>query len=240
MTVPQLIYLCYRDIEVVYPGQTPSSDEQNDALDTLHEIFGSWSQEGLVVPTHTLTSFDLTAAQPNYTMGVGGNWDTTAGGLPIKIKGAVSSLAKFQKKVTILAMGDFEKVVENGTGRTDTLPTILGVDNAAPLRNIRLFPTPNDSAAVIEVSYWTPLSQWLVPLTLLVPITNAPTPLSFPLPGFEQALRNELTNRLAVMFKRPVDQTMMGNAAASKSALTRIDPGEVTDAPAPPAPQPAP
>ena len=228
MTVATLIYLSLRDIEVVYPGQLPSTDEITDGFNTVQEILGSWSHEGLLVPTHAVTVFALAAGTLGYTMGVGAVWATAA--LPIKIKGAIASVSGFQKGLTVLPMGEYQKLVANGIGETAALPALLGYDDAAPVRNVRLYPTPSNSAASIEVSYWTPITQF---------VTSGDT-IAFALPAFEQALRNELTLRLAVMFNRPVTQAMAMNATASKMALTRTDPGEVPDqVAAPPAPQAA-
>jgi hypothetical protein len=226
MTVQQFLYFPLRDIEIVFPGQTPSSDELNDSFQTLNDVLGNWSHEGLLVPTHTLTTFSLVSGISAYTMGVGGTWNTAA--LPIKIKGAVASVSGFTGPLQVLEMGDFEKLVSDPRGETAALPYLLGYDNAAPLRNIRVHHTPNNSAAVVEVSYWTPLTQF-------VALTDT---VSFALPAFQQAIRNELALRLAVMFNRPVTQPMLANAQASKAALARLEPGEVSDVPAPGAPQP--
>jgi hypothetical protein len=218
LTVQLLVNQACLDIAIIYPGQTPSVDESNIGFWMLNEILGSWSQEGLLVPTHTLTSFALVAGTAAYTMGVGGTWNTAA--LPVKIKGAVASLSGFQKGLKILSMTDFQKLIADGLGETAALPMLLGVDDAAPQRNVRLHQIPNNSEATVEVSYWTPLTQF----TLLT------EDITFPMPGFYQALRDELTLRMAVTFKRPVDPNMMMNAKNSKSALARIDPGEITDA----------
>lgn len=221
MTIQQFVTLTLRDLEVVLSGQTPSTDQSNDALGTLNEILGNWSNEGLLVPTHALTTFAVSSGVPNYTMGItgaGATWVTAA--LPIKIKGAIASVATggFQRGVAILSMEAFEASVANPIGRTAALPEKLGVDNAAPLRNVRLYPTPNNSSALIEVSYWTAMAAVALSDTV-----------AFALPGFEEALRNELALRLANMHHIPVNQAMLLNAESSKRALSRIDPGEVTE-----------
>jgi hypothetical protein len=227
VNLQRFINLTYRDIGVIYSGQTPSTDQSNDALDTINEILGNWSQEGLLVPTHAVTSFALTAATAGYTMGVGGTWVTSD--LPIKVKGALSSLTGFQQGLEVVPMGEFEASIANAIGATATLPTRMGIDNAAPLRNVRLWPTPNSSSAVVEVSYW-------MPLTAFVALTDT---VAFALPAFELALRNEAGLRLANMHKCPVTQDMLLAAQASKTALMRIDPTEPPAQAAQPSPQQA-
>lgn len=214
MTVQQLINLTYRDLQVTLSGQTPSSDQSNEAFSTLNEIIASWSFEGLLIPGHAVTTFTLTAGTALYTLGVGATWVTAA--LPIKVKGAISSLTGIQNGMTVMPMGDFEASIKNGIGATAALPDKLGIDNAAPIRNVILFPTPNNSSAVVQLSYWMPLTGFA---------TLGDT-VSFALPAFELAVRNELALRLADMHHVPVTQTMTNNAQSSKMALTRIDPAE--------------
>ena len=221
MTIQQLINGSLRDLEVILSGQTPSNDQSNDALNTLNDILGNWSHEGLLVPTHTLTSFSVIAGQVAYTMGVGGNWVTPS--LPLKIKGAVSSLAGFQKGMAVVKMEEYQALLSDPIAETAALPVTMGIDNAAPLRNVRLHPTPNSSATLIEVSYWTALAS--------VGLTDN---VSFPLPAFQEAVRNELTLRLAPMHHVPVSQALVWNAASSRQALARIDPSEVTENPVQP------
>jgi hypothetical protein len=226
MTIQQLITLSLRDTQVVWPGQTPSPDELQNGLDTLNETLDSWSNEGLLVPNHVLTQFALAAGTSNYTMGVGANWVTSA--LPIKLKGAIASLTGFQRGLEVLPMELFEASIDNAIGETSVLPLKLGIDNAAPQRNVRVWPTPNNSSAVIEASYWTPLASVALADTV-----------NFALPGFQQAIQNELTLRLADMFRVAITPAMQMNAQNSKKALARLDPSEVTEPlPANAAPQP--
>jgi hypothetical protein len=215
ITVQQLVNLSLRDLNWIRPGQSPSTDESNDAFNTLQEIIANWSQEGLLVPTHAVTSYSLAANTNAYTFGVSATWATT--GLPIKIKGAISSLSGFQQGLEIMNMGDFERSIANATARTDALPSRLGYDDAAPQRNVLLWPTPNSSSAAILVTYW-------VPMTPFVALTDT---VAFALPAFEQAVRDELALRQAPMFPVPFNPMWAAKAQASKLALTRLDPSEI-------------
>jgi hypothetical protein len=221
MTVQAFINLVYRDLVVIYSGQTPSTDQSNDALSTLNEILASWSHEGLLVPTHAVTTFALTAGTSLYTMGVGATWVTAA--LPIKVKGAISSLTGIQQGMAVMPMGEYETSIENGMGLTAVLPKKLGIDNAAPMRNVILWPTPSNSSAVVQASYW-------MALTAFATLGDS---VAFALPAFELAVRNELAIRLAGMHQKPVTQDMIANAQSSKLSLARIDPSEPPTNPLP-------
>ncbi len=214
MTVQSFLNLVMRDLQVIYSGQGPSSDQSNEAFSTLNEILASWSFEGLLVPTHAVTQFALTSGTNLYTLGVGATWVTAA--LPIKVKGAISSLTGIQKGMAVMPMGEFEMSIDNGIGVAAVLPSKMGIDNSAPMRNVILWPTPNNSSAVVQLSYW-------MPLTAFATLGDS---VAFALPAFELAVRNELTLRLADMYHMPVTQIMLQNAQSSKMALTRIDPAE--------------
>ncbi len=219
MTAQRLINLALRDLKVILSGQAPSTDQSTDGFDTLNEILASWSHEGLLLPTHVVSVFSLTSAQRNYTFGVAANWATTA--LPVKVTGALAELTvtggAFQHGLQILPMGEFESSIANEIGRAAVLPLKLGIDNSAPLRNIRLWPTPNNSSATIEIAYW-------IPLTAFATLGDA---VAFALPAFEVAVRNELTLRLAAMYEIPLTPDMTSNAQSSRAALARTDPAEI-------------
>ena len=226
MTVQRFITLALRDIgRVTTPGYLPSPDESNEGLDNANEILGSWSHEGLLVPTHAVTNFALTAGTAIYAMGLGATWNTA--GLPIKVKGAQASVSGFEEGVTVMPMGRFEESIPLSAGITAALPSKMGIDNSAPVRNVRLWPMPNNSSTVVAVSYW-------LPLALLVNLTD---PIAFAEPAFELALRNELSIRLARSFNIDVTPAMMSEAQSSKSALARVNPGEPVPAAPPQQPQ---
>ncbi len=214
MTVQSFLNLALRDLQVIFSGQAPSSDQSNEAFSVLNEILASWSFEGLLVPGHAVTTFALTAATSLYTMGVGATWVTSA--LPIKVKGAISSLTGFQKGMQVMPMGEFEASIANELGATAVLPSKMGIDNSAPMRNVILWPTPNNSSAVVQASYWMPLTAF----------STLGDSVAFALPAFELAVRNELVLRLADMHRVAVTPSMITNAQSSKMALTRIDPAE--------------
>ena len=219
MTVQIFINLALRDLgNNLFPGQTPSPDVSTEALNVSNEILGSWSHEGLLVPTHAVTSFSLTAGTSSYTLGAGATWNTS--GLAIKVKGALASLGNFQGGVQVMPMGKFEASIQNGLGRTAVLPSKMGIDKSAPTRNVMVWPIPNSSSATILLTYW-------LPLALLVNLTDT---LSFAEPAFELALRNELTNRMANSFRSPVTEAMAAAAQSSKAALATVDPSEPASA----------
>lgn len=198
MTVQDLISDAYCDTGATAPGETPESTELDRGLRILNQILSSRSLERDFVYTAKHETFALVANINSYTMGSGGSWSTTA--RPVRITGAMAYSGKFQQGVAVMNMEKFTQAIANNAGLTATLPQQMGVDTGAPLLTIRVFPTPNDSA-FIEVHSWQPLTAFAL-------LSDTVT---FPVPGYEAALRSELAATLAPGLGRPVTVEMAGN-----------------------------
>ncbi len=183
MTVQEFINLALRDMGALAQGETPNSDESADALTTLNQIILSHSLEPWIWNAKHET-FLLTAGKWAYTLGPGGDWATAA--RPTRVLGAMAYSGAFQQGVAVKPMTDFSAAIDNGAGITAVLPKLMGVDQAAPLVNCRVWPTPSGVAS-IEV-------HSLQPLTAGLALGDA---INFPVPGYELALRFELAMTLA-------------------------------------------
>jgi len=211
MTVQDVINHALIDLGEIQPDETLNTPETNSAFLKLNLILSSWSLEGLTVYMHQVGNFTLQTGVIAYSMGVGGTWTTTQ--RPVKIKGAtaratVSGGGQIENGLTVLPMAAFEAAVKNPTARSDVLPSLLGEDSAAPLKNIRIWPPPAAYAS-IEVSYW-------IPLTAFNALTDT---VSFPAPGLELALIGELALTLAPGYGRPVTAELAGNVQRAKQRL---------------------
>lgn len=75
-TARKIINSALRKIEVLAAGETPEASEAQDALDELNAMISSWTIEGLRADFTTMEEFPVTPAARDYTMGVGGDFDT--------------------------------------------------------------------------------------------------------------------------------------------------------------------
>lgn len=202
-----------QDIGALAQGETPSTTETAQALIALNQILSSWSLERRTVYTQKHGAFTITAGVNIYTMGSGGTWNTTA--RPVRITAAFSYFgtapAVFQQGCEVMPMAEYTRSIVNGQGVTAVLPTKLGVDSAAPLVNVHVWPNPS-TTATIDVHYWEPLTAFAAESDTV----------NFPVPGFDMALRLELALMLGPSFGAPLDklQAVMKMAEIAKSRIS--------------------
>lgn len=98
-TALALITRSYKLLGVLQPGETPDAALAQDALVTLNQMLGGWSRQSLTIPSVAREVFGLTANLGVYTMGPGGDFDTsrppylTGAGLLLNSNSTVSSVA---------------------------------------------------------------------------------------------------------------------------------------------------
>lgn len=208
ITAQNLINGALQDLGRIAPGETPTVTMSTAALVILNEIVSSWSRDGQIAYTDKVVSAALTANLDAYTIGVGGTWASTT--YPQKIKeGARCSFSGFQGAVTVIDMADFARACDNPVGGTAALIKIMGVDSAAPLRNVRVFPMPN-VATVVEISFWEALTL----------IATLAANVTYPVEGWEAALRAELVVALCPSYGLDATTTMGANMARFKARIT--------------------
>ena len=66
-----------RALGVLDKSEAPTSDEMNDALQALNMMIDEWSARRLMSTALTRLSFPLAGNQQSYTIGPGGNFNTT-------------------------------------------------------------------------------------------------------------------------------------------------------------------
>lgn len=228
------------DLGEIQPGEQMNSAETANGLVKINYVLSSWSLEGITVYTHSVGLFSLTPGMPAYAMGPGAVWLTSQ--RPVKLKGASISYQGLQQGVAIMPMGAFEQslakderiaaidYLANGQPASPVLkawadaalPTRLGEDSAAPVKNIRVHPVPTVSGVQIELSYWTPLPA----------VANLSDTYQFPVPGYEMALVGELSLVLAPGYGRPVTQELLANIQRGKQRITDIN-GQIELGPPP-------
>jgi hypothetical protein len=78
MTQPiDIISRAMKDIGALAAGETPAPAEAQDAFDMLNDMIDQWSNEQMMVYYKTEIIFTLTAGQTQYTIGPGGQVDSS-------------------------------------------------------------------------------------------------------------------------------------------------------------------
>ena len=76
-TTLDLITKALQKIGAVTKDETLSAGDVSDALSSLNDMISSWSLDSLIVYASTLENFTLTPGSYSYTIGSGGNFNTT-------------------------------------------------------------------------------------------------------------------------------------------------------------------
>jgi hypothetical protein len=210
VTVQQLINAALMDIGVLAQGESPSTDESNDALTRANQLLASWSLEGLTAYGVKHESFSLTATTVNYTMGSGGSFSSS--GWPVKIVAAAAVNGNFRRPMKVLSFEELRAESADDTGRTDDLPSLLGADRAYPLKNVKIFPPPRSSSTSVEIDSWQPFTAFAA-LGDTVALA----------PGYEMALQFELAVALAPSYGRAVTAELAANLTRAKGVIQELN-----------------
>lgn len=210
MTGNDLIASSLRLIGALASGETPSGAEGADALVILNQMIDEWNSERLSIFAITTHEFTLTVNKQTYTMGTGGDFNVTR---PARIERA--SIIQLSNPSQPLEL-DIEILNEQGWQAipvkeiTSTLPQVVYIDDAFPLRNLSYWQTP--SIAVRTKLYaWTPLAAFTA-----VGDTTLP-------PAYLKALRYNLAVDLAPEYGRTTPVEVAVQAASSKGKLKSLN-----------------
>lgn len=162
-------------------GETVSDDDAQDGLNALNDLLDSWWNDRLAIHQIYRESFTLTANDGQYTIGSGGDFNTTR---PVKIVDAfVRTTENIDYPLTIIdtAQG-YNRIAYKST--TSDISGALFYDNAYPLGTIFLYPVPT-VANTLYLFSWKQLQSF----------TSLTAQVSLP-PGYERALKYNLAKEL--------------------------------------------
>lgn len=204
-TALDLIKSSMRLATILASGETPTADEANDALKALNDILENWSLERLSVWQSANFTGTLVAGQSTYTIGSGGNFNTTR---PIRIGSAFTTVNSSDFPVSEWGLGEYNGVSVKATGG---IPERFVYLNEYPLGQIILYPVPA-VASTISLD---------IDRVLTFPVTLATT-LAFP-PGYEKALRYTLATNIAPEYGIEPPAIVRSIATSSKADLKRAN-----------------
>lgn len=206
MVVLDLIKSSVRAIGSISVGETLDADEANEALETFNELLeslslstqGVWNQ-----PTQTLT---LTSGQATYTIGSGGNFNTTA---PVNILDAYIIYNNVSRPVEIIDQPRYDSIIYKP--QSTTYPAYLLHQNTVPLGNIILWPSPMTAMQLVinATAQFTPYATLSDTVTLP--------------PGAKRMLKFLLAMELADDYGAPIDPSLRAKAMEAKAAYMRAN-----------------
>lgn len=205
-TAYDLIVRSMKLAKILAAGETPSAEEGTDALATLNDILENWDTEPLSLWSTNNFVGATVAGQASYTIGPGGNLDTTR---PSQINGAFVTYSGVDFQVVPIEQLTYNQI--SLKTYQQPLPEKLLYVNDFPLGRITLWPVPSMA----------------IPLTLtfdrlLTQIPTLSTAINYP-PGAAKALRYALAVELAVEFGAPVDAGLVVLASDAKADFKRAN-----------------
>jgi hypothetical protein len=77
ITAADIIKASMRKLGLLAKSEVPSNDEMQDSLQALNMMIDEWGAQKLMATANITENFPLVAGQQSYTIGVGGNFNTT-------------------------------------------------------------------------------------------------------------------------------------------------------------------
>lgn len=209
-TAQTLIDRACRLVGAVASGESASTDETADFLIALNAMIESWNLDRLAIYAISDVTKVLTASDGSYTIGSGGDINTTR---PVSIHSASVTVSGVDLPVQVISKDAFDSISSvSSTG----VPDRLYYEPAYPLGIVNLYPLP-DSTYTLTLAVRTPLTSF----------ATAGTSVSLP-PGYERALAYNLAIEIAPELGRPVPAEVARVAAVSMAAIKRNNRPDLT------------
>jgi len=181
-------------------------------------MLDAWSIDRLMIFTVAIQDFPLVAGQQVYTMGTGGNFNTSR---PPKIERMSIVLLSNPTNPLELSMlyttseAEWQAILLKAT--QTTFPQMCYDDGANPLRSLSVWPVPRE-VNNLRIYSWQALSQF----------ADLATSYNFP-PGYMEAMRYNLALRLSPEFGGnlpeavgPLAQQALGRIKSSNVPLVKL------------------
>lgn len=212
-----------QEIGALSQGEVPSASESADVLAAFNRLRDQWAAERLMIYTATRTTWNITASDPTYTVGTGGN-------VNIAWPDYIDAVNFQDTSISPTLEYTMRSLTDDGWARlavkdlTSPYPQSWYYDRAYPLGNLTLYPVPT-SATLQGVIY--------VPTAIGAYAAESDT-LALP-PGYARAIVKALACDIAPMFERADAVQLLSQQAeealqavkARNLPLTdlRVDPG---------------
>jgi hypothetical protein len=207
ITVNQLIIDSMRKIGVLSRGEVPSSEESADIMRDLNRMLGLWNNESLMVQGITIEEFSLVPGVDTYTLGGGGDFDTT---VPIKTEAAFLKYTDGQQIEMKLVDSQKWGRLQHSDINSNT-QTHIYINRQHPLQTVRIYPEPSEANKLVLHNF-RKLSK-VTSLTQQIDLAD----------GYEMALVSNLAIVIAPDFGKEVSATLYQTAQEAKALIKRVN-----------------
>ena len=207
-TARDMIKGAMRLIGAIASGETPSAAELSDGLLVLNEMLDSWSTENLIIHRRTREEFSLVGAQQSYTMGDGGDFDTSR---PMEIESVLlkdeSVSPAFETPLRLLTPQEYQAKQTKTTSSSQ--PMEVYVEPTHPLLTLWLWPIPTTAHKLVVNS-----------MKALTQIANVSDTIDLP-PGYLKLIRYGLACELGPEYGRELDPMIPAQFEEAKANVKR-------------------
>lgn len=207
-TVLEIITDAMQDAGILASNETPNATDGQKAFRLLNRMLEGDSTEDLMIYQNVQEVFSLAAGSQTYTIGAGGNWNTTR---PVDITAIyMRDTNGNDLPVTLLSYEQYADILSKPV--TATIALSAWVNPGMPLTSVTFWPVPT------ATSYSAVIWSW----KLLTAFTSLADSVTLP-PGYEDYIESNLAVRCCRAFARPVPQEIQEWAVETKSKLKRIN-----------------
>lgn len=207
-TANDTITKAFRKGRVIGKDETPAADEAADALVDLNDILDELWIDKLAVFHILDEQFSMVAGQNSYTMGTGGNFNTTR---PVKVVPGTRFVISngVERPLNVLtSRKDWDDIPYKSASAP---PQVVFADETYPLATLYFYPTP-DQAYTVYIASWARL-QTLAALN---------TALALP-PGYSALLWSELAMRVCGEYGKSVPDDVRRVNARVRRLLAQVN-----------------
>ena len=173
---------------VLTKGESPDGDEAQDGLLLINDLLQSWSNDSLLIYARQLESFPLVSGQQTYSIGVGGDFNTTR---PLQVLSAFTRIGGIDYNIDIISDTEFDTITQKGI--SSSIPSVMYYQTGYPLGQLNIYPVPTVGTLYIRTE--KPLTEF----------ATLDTDVELP-PGWERALIYNASMELAGEYGQPVSQ----------------------------------
>lgn len=198
-----------QNIGAVAIEETPTAAELNGAMNTLNNMIEAWNTEKLAVPGVRPETFALTPAKSTYTIGTGGDFNTTR---PIRIvKARIKDAAGTEYSCEVTENYEYYAAIVVKSTQS-VLPTLIYDDSNFPLKTLYFWPVP--SSGSYSVVLWN--------MAQLSGFTSLADEVIVP-PGYKRALEYNLSIELGPKYGKKATADLIQLAIMSKADIKRTN-----------------
>lgn len=185
-TAQTIINRALRLIGAIEAGESPTSDESNDALEALNAMIQSWQTERLFVYALVDTAFTMSAGDSSYTVGPSGNFNLTP--RPPKLENVYVREGDIDYPVMLVQQDRWYAIADKTSG--GSIPELAYYEPSLSTGTLQVWPVPS-SANSLHIVTWTTLAT----LSALGTTVTLPQ-------GYERALAYNLAIEIAPEYQK--------------------------------------